>query len=154
MIELTVNDVLRRVDADPEMPLSWVLRDKLGLLDTHMSCAAGICGTCTVHLRGVAIRSCQIPISAVAGQHITTIAGLSKHGRHPVQQAWIEEDVVQCGYCQSGFIMAVAAFLKTNAHPTDDEIDQAITNICRCGTFVRIRKAIHRAAELARSGQS
>lgn len=148
MFTLIVNGKRHSVDADAEMPLAWVLRDKLGLQGTHVSCAAGICGACTVHLNGEAVRSCQIPASSVAGQSITTIEGLGKNGLHPVQQAWVSEDVVQCGYCQSGFIMAAAAFLKNTPNPTDADIDAALTNICRCGTYVRIRKAIHVAADL------
>lgn len=148
MIELIVNDEHRQVDADPQMPLAWVLRDKLGLMGTHVSCAIGLCGACTVHIDGQATRSCVLPVGAVQGRAITTIEGLGKDGLHPVQEAWIAEDVVQCGYCQSGFIMAAAAFLKTHPHPTDKEIDSGLSNICRCGTYVRVRKAVHRAAAL------
>jgi isoquinoline 1-oxidoreductase alpha subunit len=154
MIALKVNGRRHDVDVDPEMPLAWVLRDHLGLHGTHISCAAGICGACTVHVNGAALRSCQAAVGSVAGQNVTTIEGLSKNVSHPVQQAWIAEDVVQCGYCQSGFIMAVAAFLRQNPNPTDADIDAALTNICRCGTYPRIRKAIHRAAALQRGAKS
>lgn len=154
MFTLVVNGKRHTIDADPEMPLAWVLRDLLGLQGTHVSCAAGICGACTVHLNGAAVRSCQIPASSVAGQKITTIEGLSKEGTHPVQRAWIAEDVVQCGYCQSGFIMATAAFLQSTPNPTDADIDAALTNICRCGTYARIRKAIHRAAALQKDAKA
>jgi isoquinoline 1-oxidoreductase subunit alpha len=150
VITLTVNGRKRSVDVDPEMPLAWVVRDRLGLQGTHISCAAGICGACTVHINGAAVRSCQVPVGSVAGQKITTIEGLSPDASHPVQQAWIAEDVVQCGYCQSGFIMAVAALLQEKPEPSDADIDTALTNICRCGTYARIRKAIHRAAALQR----
>ena len=152
MIELTVNGTQQQIEVDPQMPLAWVLRDKLGLTGTHVSCAIGFCGACTVHLDGEAVRSCSIPVSAVEGRSITTIEGLSPDGSHPVQKAWIAEDVVQCGYCQSGFIMAAAAFLESHPHPTDADIDASLTNICRCGTYVRIRKAIHRAAAEQRAG--
>ena len=151
MIKLRVNGTEHEIDVDPEMPLAWVLRDKLGLTGTHVSCAIGICGACTVHLNGQAARSCSIPSGAVGGRAVTTIEGLSADGSHPVQRAWIEEDVVQCGYCQSGFIMAAAAFLGEHPQPTDKDIDQSLTKICRCGTYVRVRKAIHRAAAERRS---
>jgi isoquinoline 1-oxidoreductase subunit alpha len=154
MFTLVVNGKRHTIDADPEMPLAWVIRDVLGLQGTHISCAAGICGACTVHLNGAAVRSCQIPAASVAGQKITTIEGLSKEGSHPVQQAWIAEDVVQCGYCQSGFIMAAAAFLQSTPNPTDADIDAGLTNICRCGTYARIRKAIHRAAAMQKGDKA
>ena len=147
MVAITVNGTRHDVDVDPDMPLAWVIRDKIGLTGTKVSCGAGICGACTVHVEGEAVRSCSFPVSAAAGKNITTIEGLSADGSHPVQRAWIAEDVVQCGYCQSGFIMAAAAFLKTNPNPKDADINNGLTNICRCGTYVRIRKAIMRAAQ-------
>ena len=149
MISITVNGKPRTLDVEPDAPLLWVLRDELGLTGTKFGCGIAQCGACTVHVEGVAQRSCSIPMSAVAGKSITTIEGLSPAAAHPVQAAWTEEDVPQCGYCQSGQIMAAAAFLKTHPNPTDAEIDAGITNLCRCGTYPRIRKAIHRAAALA-----
>ena len=149
MISITVNGKPRTLDVEPDAPLLWVLRDELGLTGTKFGCGIAQCGACTVHVEGVAQRSCSIPMSAVAGKSITTIEGLSPSAAHPVQAAWTEEDVPQCGYCQSGQIMAAAAFLKTHPNPTDAEIDAGITNLCRCGTYPRIRKAIHRAAALA-----
>jgi aerobic-type carbon monoxide dehydrogenase small subunit (CoxS/CutS family) len=148
MITLTVNGKTRQVDADSDTPLLWVLRDELGLTGTKFGCGIAQCGACTVHLDGAATRSCSVPVSAVAGKSVTTIEGLAKDARHPVQQAWLVEDVPQCGYCQSGQIMAAAAFLKKNPAPTDADIDKGLTNICRCGTYPRIKKAIHRAAAL------
>ena len=150
MTELTVNGQTQAVDADPATPLLWVLRDHLNLTGTKYGCGIAECGACTVHVDGVARRSCITPLAAVAGQDITTIEGLSTDASHPVQQAWVEHDVPQCGYCQSGQIMAAAALLAANAAPTDDEIDAAITNVCRCGTYQRVRRGVHRAAELAR----
>src|SRR3954462_882504 len=148
-MQLTVNGTTREVDAPDEMPLLWVLRDVLGLTGTKFGCGMALCGACTVHLGGQAVRSCQTPISAVADQPITTIEGLAKDRSHPVQQAWIELDVPQCGYCQSGQIMSASALLASNSKPSDAEIDSAMAgNICRCGTYQRIRAAIHRAAEL------
>lgn len=133
---------------DGSEPLLWVLRDQLGLKGTKFGCGRAACGACTVHLDGVAVRSCSYPIQAVADKSITTIEGLSQgDALHPVQQAWVEEVVPQCGYCQSGFIMATAALLADNPTPSDEEIDAAITNLCRCGTYYRMRKAIHRAAQ-------
>jgi isoquinoline 1-oxidoreductase alpha subunit len=147
MASLTVNGKTYRVSVDADTPLLWVLRDTLGLTGTKYGCGIGECGACTVHIGGQAVRSCSVQASAVAGQPITTIEGLAK-GRslHPVQQAWIDQDVPQCGYCQSGMIMAVAALLKDKAKPTDADIDQTITNICRCGTYRQVRAAIHAAA--------
>ena len=146
-ISLTVNGTRRSVQAGPDTPLLWVLRDTLGLTGTKFGCGKALCGACTVHLDGDAIRSCVTPISSVEGKSVTTIEGLSPDNSHPVQRAWIEEDVPQCGYCQPGQIMAAAALLRHTPHPTDDEINSAMSgNLCRCGTYQRIRSAIHRAA--------
>ena len=144
---LQVNGVRRPVDLAGDTPLLWALRDTLGLTGTKYGCGAGLCGACTVHLDGRAVRSCGITVARAAGKPITTIEGLSHDGRHPVQQAWVEEDVAQCGYCQAGQIMAAAALLAANPHPSDADIDGAMAgNLCRCGTYQRIRAAIHRAA--------
>lgn len=145
---LSVNNKLQTVEADPDTPLLWVLRDNLNLTGTKFGCGIAQCGACTVHINGTAVRSCQYPVAAaaVSTNKIVTIEGLSADGSHPVQAAWEETDVAQCGYCQSGQIMAAAALLKKKPNPTDDEIDAAMTNICRCGTHYRIRKAIHLAA--------
>lgn len=149
-ITLKVNGQTRTVDAPPDMPLLWVLRDLLDLPGTKFGCGVGQCGACTVHLKGVAIKSCSIPVSAVKGADITTIEGLSADGSHPIQQAWQEIDVPQCGYCQAGQIMAASALLAKKPKPTDADIDQAMNgNLCRCATYLRIRKAIHRAAGIA-----
>lgn len=149
MVKLTINGKAQEVDIAQDTPLLWVLRDALGLTGTKYGCGMALCGACTVHIDGVATRSCVTPVSAVSGKSVTTIEGLSSDRSHPVQQAWMEIDVPQCGYCQSGQIMSAAALLATNAKPTDADIDTAMTgNICRCGTYPRIRKAIHRAAEL------
>jgi len=145
-VTLTVNGVSKSVDVDPETPLLWVLRDSLGLMGTKFGCGIAACGACTVHIDGTAERACSIPIQYAAGRSVTTIEGLSTDGTHPVQAAWVAEDVPQCGYCQSGMIMAAAALLKDIPRPTDDDINTHITNICRCGTYNRIRKAIKRAA--------
>jgi len=147
---LKVNGTSRTVDADPEMPLLWVLRDLLDLPGTKYGCGVGQCGACTVHLRGNPIRSCQVPVSAVGNGEITTIEGLSPDGAsHPLQQAWVELDVPQCGYCQAGQLMSAAALLKRTPKPTDAQIDTAMNgNLCRCATYIRIRSAIHRAAAL------
>jgi len=151
MVTLTVNGQTRSVEAAADTPLLWVLRDHLGLTGTKFGCGAALCGACTVHLDGVAVRSCVLPLGALAGRSIMTIEGLSKDRSHAVQRAWIELDVPQCGYCQSGQIMAAVALLRTNPAPTDAQIDDALSgNICRCGTYVRIRRAIHRAAALLR----
>ena len=144
--DLNVNGQSHSVDVDPDTPLLWVLRDNLQLTGTKFGCGMALCGACTVHLNGKAQRTCTLPVQAVGDQAITTIEGLSADRSHPVQQAWMEEQVPQCGYCQSGMIMSVAALLADKAQPSDSEIDAAITNICRCGTYNRIRKAIHRAA--------
>ena len=143
---LTINGESKSVDVDPTTPLLWVLRDHLDMVGTKFGCGIAQCGTCTVHLNGTAVRSCSLPIAAVAEQSITTIEGLSKDGDHPLQKAWIEVDVPQCGYCQAGQIMNAAALLNRNADPSDDEIEAAMSgNICRCGTYVRIKKAIKTA---------
>ena len=146
-IQLSVNHTRRSVSVDPAMPLLWALRDHLGLFGTKYGCGVGACGACTVHLDGVALRSCAMPVSAVEGKSVTTIEGLSADGRHPVQTAWVERQVPQCGYCQSGMIMAAAALLRGKPNPSDADIDTAMTNICRCGTYVRVRDAIHAAAK-------
>ena len=147
MIDLLINGTSRKVDVDPEMPLLWVLRDELGLTGTKYGCGMALCGACTVHLDGVAVRSCSTPVSAAAGKKITTIEGLSADGSHPVQQAWVAHQVPQCGYCQSGQIMQAASLLAKTPKPTDAEIDSAMAgNVCRCGTYPRIRAAIHTAA--------
>jgi aerobic-type carbon monoxide dehydrogenase small subunit (CoxS/CutS family) len=152
MITLNVNGRSIEVDVDPQTPLLWVLRDTVGLTGTKYGCGMALCGACTVHLDGEPIRSCVTPVSAIGDQKITTIEGLSKDRSHPVQQAWMEIDVPQCGYCQSGQIMSAAALLAKTPKPTDADIDAAMAgNICRCGTYQRIRAAIHRAAELAKS---
>jgi isoquinoline 1-oxidoreductase alpha subunit len=147
MPHLTINGHPQQVDVDPDTPLLWVLRDTLGLTGTRYGCGIAQCGACTVHIDGVATRSCSVPVSAAEGAQITTIESLATNGDlHPVQKAWIALDVPQCGYCQSGMIMAVAALLKEKPRPSDADIDTAITNICRCGTYARIRAAIHTAA--------
>ena len=151
MITLNVNGRSIEVDVDPQTPLLWVLRDTVGLTGTKYGCGMALCGACTVHLDGEPIRSCVTPVRAIGDQKITTIEGLSKDRSHPVQQAWMEIDVPQCGYCQSGQIMSAAALLAKTPKPTDADIDAAMAgNICRCGTYQRIRAAIHRAAELAK----
>jgi isoquinoline 1-oxidoreductase alpha subunit len=148
MTSLTVNGKAYEVDVEPDTPLLWVLRDTIGLTGTRYGCGIAQCGACTVHIDGAPVRSCSMPVGSIAaGTEITTIEGLAKNGTlHPVQQAWLDHDVPQCGYCQSGMIMAVAVLLKQNAKPSDADIDAAITNICRCGTYQRIRAAIHAAA--------
>ncbi len=143
---LTVNGQARSVNVPGDMPLLWVLRDTLGLTGTKYGCGIAQCGACTVHLAGVVTRSCMTPVATVGTRAITTIEGLSPDGSHPVQRAWIAEDVPQCGYCQSGQVMAAAALLAAHPHPSDADIDAAMTNICRCGTYQRIRRAVHRAA--------
>jgi isoquinoline 1-oxidoreductase alpha subunit len=148
MATLNVNGKTYQADVDPRTPLLWVLRDTIGLTGTKYGCGIAQCGACTVHVGGVATRSCSLPVSAVAGKPITTIEGLAPEGTlHRVQQAWLDHDVPQCGYCQSGMIMAAAALLKDNPKPTDEDIDGAITNICRCGTYQQVRAAIHAAAD-------
>jgi isoquinoline 1-oxidoreductase alpha subunit len=148
MITLTVNGTRYRLDIEPETPLLWAARDELGLTGTKFGCGIAQCGCCTVHVDGEAVRSCSVAVGDVDGKTITTIEGLSPDSKHSVQIAWLAEDVPQCGYCQSGQIMAAVAFLKQNPQPSDAEIDAGITNICRCGTYPRIRAAIHRAAAL------
>jgi isoquinoline 1-oxidoreductase alpha subunit len=155
MISFHLNGKPVQVDVDPSTPLLWVLRDSLAMCGTKYGCGMALCGACTVHLDGQAIRSCVAPVSRVEGKRVTTIEGLSDNLTHPLQRAWIELDVPQCGYCQSGQIMSAAILLAENPEPTDDDIDKAMSgNICRCGTYPRIRKAIHRAAELAGNGSS
>ncbi|MBX9932677.1 MAG: (2Fe-2S)-binding protein [Methylobacterium sp.] len=147
MIKLTVNGAERSFDGEPDMPLLWYLRDEVGLTGSKFGCGAALCGVCTVHLGGAAVRSCVTPISAAEGQAVVTIEGLSPDGNHPVQVAWRELDVSQCGYCQCGQIMQAAALLKETPKPTDAQIDESMSgNICRCGTYPRIRAAIHQAA--------
>jgi isoquinoline 1-oxidoreductase alpha subunit len=146
MIKLTVNGKTHDLDVEGDTPLLWVIRDEVGLTGTKFGCGVGACGACTVLLEDEPTRSCVLPLSAVAGKSITTIEGLSADKSHPVQKAWIAESVPQCGYCQSGMILTAAALLKHKTQPTDTEIDSAMTNICRCGTYDRVRKAIHRAA--------
>jgi aerobic-type carbon monoxide dehydrogenase small subunit (CoxS/CutS family) len=146
MVALKVNGKLLSADVEPDTPLLWVIRDTLGLTGTKYGCGMALCGACTVHVNGKAVRSCVMPVGQVAGQELTTIEGLN--GQHPAQQAWREGDVPECGYCQSGQIMAAAALLAKNPEPTDADIDREVTNLCRCGTYTRIRAAIHRAAEL------
>ncbi|HYB32352.1 MAG TPA: (2Fe-2S)-binding protein [Steroidobacteraceae bacterium] len=153
MVRLNLNGRDIEVDVDADMPLLWLLRDTLGLTGTKFGCGMALCGACTVHLDGAAVRSCVTPVSAARGRKLTTIEGLSPDSRHPVQRAWIELDVPQCGYCQSGQIMSAAALLAENPQPSDAEIDAAMSgNICRCGTYQRIRAAIHRAAALQAGG--
>lgn len=149
MLQLIVNGEAREVDVDPETPLLWVIRENLNLSGTKFGCGAAQCGACTVHINGVPMRSCVMPVSAVSGAEITTIEGIANDdGMHPVQQAWIAEQVPQCGYCQSGQIMSAVALLENSPNPTDDEIDKAMTgNICRCGMYSRIRSAIKRVAD-------
>ena len=146
---LTVNGVKRALDASDEMPLLWVLRDELGLTGTKYACGIAMCGACTVHVDGQPVRSCVMPVSAMVGKKITTIEALSPNGSHPVQKAWVQLQVPQCGFCQSGMIMAAAALLKETKKPTDAQIDAAMSNICRCGTYARVREAIHLAAKTA-----
>jgi isoquinoline 1-oxidoreductase alpha subunit len=145
---LKINGQTKQVDVDPATPVLWVLREHLNMHGTKYGCGISMCGACTIHLNGNAVRSCQLPVSTIGSREITTIEGLSGNGDHPVQKAWIEHDVAQCGYCQTGQIMTAAALLKTNPNPTDAQIDAAMTgNICRCGTYLRIREAIKSAAK-------
>jgi len=153
-MQLNVNGTVREVDAPEEMPLLWVLRDVLGLTGTKFGCGMAQCGACTVHLDGQATRSCVLPVSAVAGRMVTTIEGLSPDGSHPVQKAWVDADVVQCGYCQPGQIMSAAALVAHNPNPSDADIDAALAgNICRCGTYQRVREAVRKAAAQRRASR-
>lgn len=147
MLKLHVNGRLHQVDVEPEMPLLWVLRDHLGLLGAKYGCGVAICGACTVHVDGAAIRSCAMPASAAVGKRVLTIEGLSAIGLHPLQEAWVEHEVPQCGYCQTGMIMSAAALLAKDPAPSDADIDKTITNLCRCGTYTRVREAIRAAAK-------
>ncbi|WP_100627510.1 (2Fe-2S)-binding protein [Algoriphagus formosus] len=148
LFNLTINGISKQVDVDPSTPILWVLRDHLDLVGTKFGCGIAQCGACTIHLDGNAVRSCQLPVSAAEGASITTIEGLSEKGDHPVQQAWMEHDVPQCGYCQAGQIMTAAALLQQNPNPSDDEIENAMNgNICRCGTYLRIKAAVKTAAQ-------
>jgi isoquinoline 1-oxidoreductase subunit alpha len=154
MVSLTVNGKAEQLDVDPDMPLLWAIREKLLLTGTKYACGIAQCGACTVHLDGQAVRSCVTPVSAAAGRRLTTIEGLSGSGDHPVQKAWMDVDVPQCGFCQPGQIMSAVALLAAKGQPTDADIDAAMAgNICRCGTYQRIRAAIHRAAALAKGGR-
>jgi isoquinoline 1-oxidoreductase alpha subunit len=151
--QLNVNGKNREVKVDPNTPILWVLRDQLNLVGTKYGCGIAQCGACTVHLNGAAVRSCQLPISSVGKNKVTTIEGLSENGNHPVQKAWLEHDVPQCGYCQSGQIMTASAFLERNNKPDDEDINNAMKmNICRCGTYQRVRKAIYAASEEINNG--
>jgi len=152
-ISFTVNGVARSADVDSETPLLWVLRDNLGLTGTKFGCGLGMCGACTVHLGGGAVRSCQTPVGSVAGMAVTTIEGLAPRGDHPCQRAWIEEDVPQCGYCQVGMIMTASSLIAQSPPVTAGEVEAALSeHLCRCGTYVRVRRAVKRALELAREG--
>jgi isoquinoline 1-oxidoreductase alpha subunit len=148
MVNIKVNGTSHQLDVEGDTPLLWVLREEIGLTGTKFGCGIAVCGACTVHVNGQAIRSCSATVASVDGADITTIEGLSVDSRHPVQQAWLAEEVPQCGYCQSGQIMATVAYLKSNPNPTDADIDANVTNICRCGTYERLRRAVHRAASL------
>ncbi len=150
MVSLNVNGTTHELDVEPDTPLLWVLRDHLQLTGTKFGCGIAQCGACTVQLDGDPVRACMFPVAAAAGRRVRTIEGLSEDRSHPVQQAWIKHDVPQCGYCQSGQIMAAAALLEQNPEPSDADIDRAMTNLCRCGTYQRMRAAIHDAARLAR----
>lgn len=153
-MKLDINGVVREVDAAPEMPLLWVLRDLLGLTGTKYGCGMAQCGACTVHIDGKPARSCVLPVSSVGARKVTTIEGLSADGSHAVQQAWAQADVVQCGYCQSGQIMTAVALLEQKPDPSDADIDAALSgNVCRCGTYVRVREAVHLASRLKRGGK-
>jgi len=152
-IVLSVNDARQQTDAAGDTPLLWVLRDHLGLTGTKFGCGIGQCGACTVHMNGSAVRSCLVPVKEVGSARITTIEGLSRTGNHPLQRTWMEHNVPQCGYCQAGMLMAAAALLRQHPNPTDQDIDDAVTNICRCGTYPRVRAAIHAAAKARREGE-
>ena len=154
MLELNINGSVRPVDVEPEMPLLWVLRDHLGLLGTKYGCGISICGACTVHIDGQPVRSCALPVSAAVGKKVVTIEGLSTSGLHRIQKAWIDHQVPQCGYCQTGMIMSAAALLEKYPKPSDADIDATMTNLCRCGTYAKVREAIHAlAAEPAIPGK-
>ncbi len=150
MVTIKVNGTSHQLDVETDTPLLWVLREEIGLTGTKFGCGIASCGACTVHINGEAMRSCSLPVSVAVGKEITTIEGLSSDSKHPVQQAWLTEQVPQCGYCQSGQIMATVAFLKTNPNPTDADINANLDNICRCGTYERLRRAVHRAAAMMR----
>ncbi len=153
MITFSLNGETVRLDIEPDTPVLWAIRDEIGLTGTKYGCGIGQCGACTVQLDGTPVRSCQLPVTALEGRSVTTVEGLSPDGAHPLQRAWVEFSVPQCGYCQSGQLMSAAALLAKKLDPTDDDIDTAMSgNICRCGTYNRIRAAIHRAAELQREG--
>lgn len=146
MLKLNVNGKLHQVDVEPDMPLLWVLRDHMGLLGAKYGCGVALCGACTVHVDGAPVRSCVVPVSSAVGKAVVTIEGLGGSGLHPLQKAWIEHEVPQCGYCQTGMIMSAAALLAQKPKPSDADIDQAMTNLCRCGTYTRVREAIHAVA--------
>jgi len=150
-ISVTINGQKHSIDADPSTPMLWVLRDHLGMTGTKYGCGIAQCGACTVHVDGVATRSCQLPLEAAENAKITTIEGLSPTSNHPLQQLWVELNVAQCGYCQTGILMAAAALLKEKPRPTDEDIDTYVNNICRCGTYPRVRAAIHKAADMLRT---
>ena len=155
MVTLKVNGKTHKLDIDDDIPLLWVLREQLGLTGTKYSCGIGTCGSCTVHINGEAVRACVMPVSAIdPSKDVVTIEGLSSDNRHPLQQAWKELDVPQCGYCQPGMIMSAAALLNKHPDPSDEDIDANVTNICRCGTYNRVRRGIHLAADIARRGRS
>ena len=155
MAKLKINGNIVDIDADDSTPLLWVLREQLGMTGTKYSCGIGICGACAVHINGEAVRSCVVPVSSLdSSQAITTIEGLSTDNSHPLQQAWKELDVPQCGYCQPGMIMTAAVLLNNKPNPTDEDIDAGVTNICRCGTFKRVRQGIHLAADISKRGRS
>ncbi len=151
MFEINVNGRSHQVDVEPEMPLLWVLRDVLGMTGTKFGCGIAACGACTVHVNGEPVRSCSLPVSAAAGKRIVTIEGLSSDGSHPLQKAWVEHQVPQCGYCQSGQLMAAAALLAKHPNPSDADINREMTNICRCGTYQRMRAALHAAAKMMKA---
>lgn len=148
MLKLNVNGRSHTIDVEPEMPLLWVLRDHLHLRGTKYGCGMSLCGACTVHVDGEPVQSCSLPVSAAVGKKILTIEGLAQRDLHPIQAAWIEHEVPQCGYCQTGMLMSAAALLDRKPRPTDQDIDDAVTNLCRCGTYARVKKAIHAAAEM------
>jgi len=150
-LNLNINGQRKSVEADPNTPLLWVLRDHLAMTGTKFGCGIAQCGACTVHVDNVAVRSCQFPAQAAVNKQVTTIEGLSKDASHALQKAWVQDNVAQCGYCQSGMLMAAAALLKTNPHPTDADIDAQVSNICRCGTYPRVRAAIHKAARMIKA---